>query len=44
VAVERGLATREEMAEVAAAWRRWGDDPGATIARHWFEATARAPG
>jgi SAM-dependent methyltransferase len=42
-AVERGLATPEEMAEVAAAWRRWGDHPGATMARHWFEATARAP-
>jgi SAM-dependent methyltransferase len=42
--VERGIATAGEMAEVAAAWRRWGADPGATLARHWFEATARAPG
>ena len=43
-AAERGIATPEEMAEAAAAWRRWGADPGATLARHWFEATARAPG
>lgn len=42
-AAERGIATPEEMAEAAAAWRRWGADPGATLARHWFEATARAP-
>jgi SAM-dependent methyltransferase len=44
VVVERGLATRDELAECAAAWRRWGADPGATLAVHWFEATARAPG
>jgi SAM-dependent methyltransferase len=43
VVVERGLATRDELAEVAAAWRRWGADPGATLALHWFEATARVP-
>ena len=43
VVVERGLADREELAEIAAAWRRWGADPGATIALHWFEATARVP-
>jgi SAM-dependent methyltransferase len=44
VAVERGIATRGELAEIAAAWRRWGAEPGATLAVHWFEATARAPG
>jgi SAM-dependent methyltransferase len=41
--VARGIATAEDLAAVAAAWRRWGADPGATIARHWFEATARVP-
>ncbi len=44
VVVERGIATRDELSAVAAAWRRWGADPGATLAVHWFEATARAPG
>jgi SAM-dependent methyltransferase len=44
VVVERGIASRDELAEVAAAWRRWGEDPGATLAVHWFEATGRAPG
>ena len=39
----QGLATAEEMAAVAAAWRRWGNDPAATSARHWFEAIGRAP-
>ena len=38
---ERGLASPDEMAAVAAAWRRWGNDPAATAARHWFEAIAR---
>jgi SAM-dependent methyltransferase len=42
-AVGQGVATREEMAAVAAAWRRWGADPAATMARHWFEAVATAP-
>ena len=37
---ERGLASPEEMAAIAAAWRRWGADPAATVARHWFEAIA----
>lgn len=36
-----GLATAEEMAAVAVAWRRWGRDPAATSARHWFEAIGR---
>ncbi len=37
----RGLASPDEMAAIAAAWRRWGVDPAATAARHWFEAIAR---
>lgn len=41
VVVERGIATAAEMAEIAAAWRRWSAHPGSTMARHWFEATAR---
>ena len=40
---ERGLASPQDMATIAAAWRRWGRDPAATLARHWFEAIARAP-
>jgi SAM-dependent methyltransferase len=39
----QGLATAEEMAAIAAAWRRWGEDPSATSARHWFEAIGHAP-
>ena len=39
---ERGLASPDEMTTIATAWRRWGDDPAATAARHWFEAVARA--
>ena len=38
---ERGLASPDEIAAIAAAWRRWGNDPAATAARHWFEAIAR---
>jgi SAM-dependent methyltransferase len=38
VVVDEGIATAEEMASIAAAWRRWGADPAATMARHWFEA------
>lgn len=38
--VGRGIATAAEMAEIATAWRRWSADPGSTMARHWFEATA----
>ena len=38
----RRLASPDEMATIAAAWRRWGNDPAATAARHWFEATAWA--
>lgn len=39
--VGRGIATAAEMAEIATAWRRWSAHPGSTMARHWFEATAR---
>jgi SAM-dependent methyltransferase len=39
----QGIASAADMKAVAAAWRRWGAEPGATIARHWFEATARVP-
>ena len=39
---DRGLASPDEMTAIATAWRRWGDDPAATAARHWFEAVARA--
>jgi ubiquinone/menaquinone biosynthesis C-methylase UbiE len=38
----RGWATREEMLEIAAAWRAWGDDPGAFSAAFWCHATAWA--
>jgi hypothetical protein len=38
----RGVASLDEMAAIATAWRCWGDDPAATTVRHWFEAIARA--
>jgi SAM-dependent methyltransferase len=41
---EVGLADAEEMAAVAAAWRRWGTDPAACSATCWFTALAWAPG
>jgi SAM-dependent methyltransferase len=37
-AVQRGLATAEEMAGFAGAWRTWGGHPGAFLARLWCEA------
>ena len=40
VVVEEGIATAEEMAAIAAAWRRWGEDPGAASTGWWFEALA----
>jgi SAM-dependent methyltransferase len=43
VVTARGLASASDMAAIAAAWRRWAQDPAATSARHWFEATARVP-
>jgi hypothetical protein len=42
-AVAEGVATADEMAAIASAWRAWGANPGATSAGHWFEVTARAP-
>jgi SAM-dependent methyltransferase len=42
VVVEEGIATAAEMAAIAAAWRRWGDDPGAVSTGWWFEALAWA--
>ena len=36
------IASPDEMTAIAAAWRRWGNDPAATATRHWFEATAHA--
>ena len=38
---EQALASPDELASIAAAWRRWGVDPAAIAARHWFEATGR---
>jgi SAM-dependent methyltransferase len=38
-----GLSTADEMAAVAAAWRRWGDDPGACSATLWFTALGWVP-
>lgn len=33
-----GLTDRAELAEMSAAWREWGDDPGAFQATFWCEA------
>ena len=38
-----GVSTADEMAEIAAAWRRWGASPGAFFAGFWVEAVAWAP-
>jgi len=43
VVTARGLASAQDMAAIASAWRRWAQDPAATSARHSFEATARVP-
>jgi SAM-dependent methyltransferase len=37
-----GWATREELAAMVTAWRKWGDDPGAFSASLWFQAVGRA--
>ncbi len=42
--VARSLATTAELAEIARAWRELADDPGATVSRHWFQATGRRRG
>ncbi|MGY0230304.1 methyltransferase domain-containing protein [Longispora urticae] len=41
--VTEGSATREEMAEIQEAWRAWGEEPGAFLARFWCEAVGWAP-
>ena len=38
-----GLSDPDELAAVAAAWRRWGADPGACSAALWFTALGWAP-
>lgn len=38
----RGWATRDEMGEIAAAWRAWGDDPAAFSATFWCTAVGWA--
>lgn len=43
VAVERGVATSDEMAAAARAWRAWANEPGAVNTGWWFEALGWAP-
>jgi ubiquinone/menaquinone biosynthesis C-methylase UbiE len=38
-----GWATRSEMLEIAAAWRAWGEDPGAFSATLWCQAIGWVP-
>jgi SAM-dependent methyltransferase len=38
-----GVSTPDEMAAIAAAWRRWGASPGAFFAGFWIEALAWVP-
>jgi hypothetical protein len=38
-----GWATGAELAATAAAWRAWGDRPGAFFAGFWCEALAWVP-
>ena len=40
---ELGLAEADELAAIAAAWRRWGSTPGACSATFWFTALAWTP-
>jgi SAM-dependent methyltransferase len=35
---DRGWSSAAEMAAIAAAWRRWGESPGAVFAGFWCEA------
>lgn len=44
VCEDEGIATAAELRAVAAAWRRWGADPAATMGGWWVEAIARKPG
>jgi ubiquinone/menaquinone biosynthesis C-methylase UbiE len=41
--VRRGWSTEEELRDIAQAWRRWGDDPGAFDARFFCQAVGWAP-
>ena len=42
VVEEEHISSSAEMAAIAAAWRRWGNDPGAVSTGWWFEALAWA--
>jgi SAM-dependent methyltransferase len=42
-AVREGIATRDELEEMARAWTEWGEQRGAFLARFWCEAVAWAP-
>jgi SAM-dependent methyltransferase len=42
-AIDRGWATREEMLEIADAWRAWGHNPAAFSAGFWCHAVAWTP-
>ena len=39
----RGLSTRDEMAEIGAAWQRWGNHPGSFAAKFWCQAIGFKP-
>ena len=41
--VDTGLSTEEEMAEMGAAWSRWGESSGAYAAFTWSRAVGRRP-
>ena len=38
--IDAGLTTKDELTAVPAAWRAWGQEPGALIITHWFCAVA----
>ena len=40
----RGWATRDEIKEMADAWRKFANFPGAIFAAAWYEAVARKEG
>ena len=42
VVVEEGIGSAEEMADIAGAWRRFAEEPGAVSTGWWFEALAWA--
>lgn len=41
--VRRGWSTEEELRDIAQAWRRWGNDPGAFAARFFCQAIGWTP-